>query len=299
MQEPDNVQILLLGCGYTLERVAKSLPQGTFVATVQSEASARLLSKLGIPFRICNLKDKDSISKIFDEYPNIKILVDSVPPLPAADSKGWTMGVRNVIASLENTKLERIIYLSTTGVFGVSDGSIVYEDTDTNPDNPKSQARIDCENLYRRSGIPIVSLRIAGIYGPSRGIGLSIKQGRIPDLGPANRWTNRIHVEDLATVLTFLILVPLNHELPEIICACDDEPAPVETILEHYLNLLGIQSSLPKDSMQSVQTSQSSRSNSNQRISNSLMKSLTGLNLKYPSFREGAGTEFSKDNELE
>lgn len=293
MYELDTPQILLLGCGYTLEKVAKSLPAGSFIATVQTEAKAQLLRANGMTVEICSLTEKESISSIFAKYPNIKVLVDSVPPLAGNQSSEWTAGVRNVIASLENSRLERIVYLSTTGVFGVSDGSIVDESTDTNPDNPKSQARLDCENLYRKSGIPTVALRIVGIYGPGRGFGLSLKHGRAVDLGPATRWTNRIHVEDLVAIIHFLLMTPVEQELPPIICAGDDEPAQVEEVLAYYREIL----SLPPPSSEEINSQKGTRSrtNLNQRVSNALMKSLTGLNLKYPSYREGADTEFAPE----
>ena len=295
MIEPENPEYLLLGCGYTLERVAKSLPPGSFVATVRSEARAKTLGRLGIPYEFCPLDIKEFITGIFLKYPSLKVLIDSVPPMQGEAAEAWTIAVRNVIASLENSRLERIIYLSTSGVFGGSDGSWVTEASPSNPDSLKSQARLECEKLYRKSGVPTVALRIVGIYGPGRGIGLSLKHGRKVDLGPASRWTNRIHVDDLAATITTLAMAPVTQELPQIICACDDEPVQVGTLLEHYKNLLGLPS---EETYEAAPAQERSRSILNQKVSNALMKSVTCRDLRYPTFREGAGTEFNADAEL-
>lgn len=295
MVEPENPEYLLLGCGYTLERVAMSLPQGSFVATVRSEARAKTLGKLGIPYEFCPLDIKEFITGIFLKYPTLKVLIDSIPPMPGESASAWTIGVRNVIASLENSRLERIIYLSTSGVFGGNDGDWVDEASPANSDSPKSQARLECENLYRKSGVSTIALRIVGIYGPGRGIGLSMKHGRKVDLGPLTRWTNRIHVDDLAATITSLTLAPVSQELPEVICACDDEPVQVEVLLEYYRNLLN----LPSVESHEASSSQGRpRRNLNQKVSNALMKSVTSRDLRYPSFREGAGTEFNADTDL-
>ena len=96
----------------------------------------------------------------------------------------------------------RVVYLSTTGVYGDRGGTLVDESASVRPGSPRSGRRVDAENLLldwcsRRATLPIV-LRVPGIYGPGR-LGLERIAAGAPviaeeDANPGNR----IHVDDLA-----------------------------------------------------------------------------------------------------
>ena len=99
---------------------------------------------------------------------------------------------------------ERVIYISTSGVYGDREGGWVDEETPPKPGNERSQRRLDAELALRAWGrenkVPVVVLRVAGIYGPGRWPLARLRKGapvlRLEECG----FTNRIHADDLAAI---------------------------------------------------------------------------------------------------
>ena len=85
-------------------------------------------------------------------------------------------GVQNVLAALPSD-VGRVIYISTTGVYGNAGGEWVDEDTPPDPQRDGGRASLAAEQVLAASPFASrgVVLRLAGIYGP----------GRIPFLGQA------------------------------------------------------------------------------------------------------------------
>jgi nucleoside-diphosphate-sugar epimerase len=99
--------------------------------------------------------------------------------------------------------LERIVYLSTTGVYGDRQGAWVSEESSPAPQTARAVRRLAAENAVRgwaeARGVSWCILRVAGIYGPGRLPLERLRRGE-PAISPTEATpTNRIHVEDLAT----------------------------------------------------------------------------------------------------
>ena len=98
----------------------------------------------------------------------------------------------------------KIIYISTSGVYGDRQGAWVSEDSSLNPATDRARRRLAAEKYLRdweqRTGVSVAILRVGGIYGPGRLPLNRLRQGtpvlREMDCG----FTNRIHADDLATV---------------------------------------------------------------------------------------------------
>jgi nucleoside-diphosphate-sugar epimerase len=98
----------------------------------------------------------------------------------------------------------RIVYISTSGVYGDRGGEWVNEDTPPNPQVNRARRRYDAEQQLRRFGrehnVAVVILRVGGIYGPGR-LPRKRLEDRVPiiheHLAPS---TNRIHADDLAQI---------------------------------------------------------------------------------------------------
>lgn len=98
----------------------------------------------------------------------------------------------------------RIVYVSTTGVYGDQRGAEVTEDTPARPQTDRARRRMDAENQLRAfmaaHGTPVVILRVPGIYGPGR-LPLERIRNRTPVICPEEAPPgNRIHAEDLASL---------------------------------------------------------------------------------------------------
>ena len=273
--------IALIGGGYTLQHVAKLLPSGSFVITSRSRETCATWRSLGYTAHQVSLDDKQSLEDLFATYPSLRVVVDSVPPIRSSSDPA--AGVNNVCDCLKNSKVNRVIYLSTTGVFGGRDGRVVTEETPPAPWNSQGEARWLSECVYRDSGVPMIALRLPAIYGPDRGLVHSIRQGSYRLVGSGEMWTNRIHVKDLARIIERVISVS---DAPPVLCVSDDYPAQAREVAEFVCAKEGIP--LPGCvSEEEVLRAGAFTMLSNQRVQNTLLKKVLDIKLDYPSYREG------------
>ena len=273
--------IALIGGGYTLQRVAELLHPDEFVITSRHETTCATWRAQGWHAHQVSLEDRASIEGLFTVYPTIRKIVDSVPPIRMSADPAF--GVKNLAVALQGKQIERVIYLSTTGVFGVRDGSIVTEQTPPNPWNAQGEARWLSEEAYRAGGTPLTVLRLPAIYGFDRGLLFSIRSGSYRLVGTGEFWTNRIHVEDLARIIKRALE---QRELPPVLCVSDDEPAQARDVAGFICS----RERLPMPgyvSEEEVLNGGGYTMLSNQRVRNSLMKEVLGISLLYPTYREG------------
>lgn len=273
--------IALIGGGYTLQRVAELLNPDDFVITSRNESTCDGWRARGWHAHQVSLEDRASIQGLFTVYPGIRQIVDSVPPVRT--SQDPAAGVKNLVTVVRGKPIEKVIYLSTTGVFGVRDGSIVTEETPAKPWNVQGEARWLSEQAYRAGGVPLTALRLPAIYGSDRGLLFSIRSGSYRLVGTGESWTNRIHVDDLARIIHRAFE---QTELPPILCVSDDEPAQARDVARFICSREG----LPMPgyvSEEDVLKGGGYTMLSNQRVQNSLMKKVLGLSLQYPTYREG------------
>jgi len=113
-----------------------------------------------------------------------------------------------------------LVYASTTGAFGTHDDWIDEESPSLPPLGVLGAKRLRSEAALRASG-ELRVVRIAGIYGPGRGLGARLRDGTLRLFADAPA-TSRVHVFDLARILEAMI----GPEAPPMIVACDERPAP-------------------------------------------------------------------------
>jgi nucleoside-diphosphate-sugar epimerase len=152
------LHVLILGCGYTGERVARRfLARGASVTATDSKTERFEVA------RGC-------------------LVLHSVPP----------EGSRGLVEKLGDAPA-RVVYLSTTGVYGAA--RFVDESTGVAPENEQHRLRLEEERRVAAGPWSSLILRPAAIYGPGRGVHESLKRGvcRVDD-----NFVSRIHVDDLA-----------------------------------------------------------------------------------------------------
>lgn len=164
-----------------------------------------------------------------------------------------------------------VVLVSSTGVFGQNDGETVTEATDPSPSRETAKILRAAELLAMELFPRIVIVRPAGIYGPGR----TALANRVARGEPVvrNRMTNRIHRDDLVSVIESVLGA---ENPPALVHAVDHSPAPLVDVADHIAGLLGVPA--PPDAS-------GSGGGRGKSIDGSLVRSLTDF--RYPSYREG------------
>jgi nucleoside-diphosphate-sugar epimerase len=180
-------------------------------------------------------------------------------------------------------------YLSTVGVYGDWQGGWVDEDSPTRPVSKRSRWRLAAEQAWlefgRRSGKRVLIFRLAGIYGPGRSAIDSLKAGTARRIVKPGQIFNRIHVDDIASVLAAAISVDGKHDVYNL---ADDEPAPPQDVVAFASALLGL-APPPEIPFQVAELWAMAASfyGENKRVRNDRIKNDLGITLTYPTYREG------------
>ncbi|MEZ5247501.1 MAG: NAD-dependent epimerase/dehydratase family protein [Acidimicrobiales bacterium] len=183
-------------------------------------------------------------------------------------------GPARILAALPSMP-DRLVLTSTTGVYGVDDGSWVDETSPTEPSRASAAVVVEGERRLTGQATTTVIVRPAGIYGPGRGSLLErVRAGEEPVSSDGTpRWTNRVHRDDVVGAL----LVAATHPTPShVLIAVDDEPAPRDDVIRHLVARLDA----PRPSTIDVP------SPTGKRCRNAALRAL-GWEPQYPTYREG------------
>jgi nucleoside-diphosphate-sugar epimerase len=170
----------------------------------------------------------------------------------------------------------RLVYLSTTGVY--SGAHIVDENTPAAPRTPREIWRFEEERDVLEGPWAALVLRPAAIYGPGRGVHVSIREGRHRILGDGSNFISRIHVDDLARIAEAALDCDVIGAYP----VGDDEPCAARTISDFAASLIGFEAPAPGGDLPAGDTR-----SANRRVDGRAIRRLLGVELRYPSYRTG------------
>lgn len=179
----------------------------------------------------------------------------------------------------------RIVYVSTTGVYGGATGRID-ESVVPEPDTDRGRRRLAAEETVREHGRAIgsdvVRLRVAGIYGPGRWPLRRLESGRLLDPELARRPGNRIHVSDLVQAL---YLAALRGPADAVYNVSDDSPAPFGDYLDACADRFG----LPRPTRGTDGQTDPARDflRAERQVDARRIQAELGLRLQYPDYRQG------------
>ncbi|OED50861.1 NAD(P)-dependent oxidoreductase [Rhodobacteraceae bacterium (ex Bugula neritina AB1)] len=182
--------------------------------------------------------------------------------------------------------LEWVGYLSTTAVYGHRDGGWVDEADTVAPSSERGDWRALAEAQWQAvAGLPLHIFRLAGIYGPGRGPFAKLMAGKARRIVKPGQVFSRIHVDDIAQVLAASIAQPRPGAIYNV---CDDDPAPPQDVLGHAAELLGlpVPAEVPFDEAGMTPMARSFYGE-NKRVRNRRIKEELGVELLYPTYREG------------
>lgn len=277
-------KVLLLGAGYVLERLARSIFENEqyelYLTTRSSQRVSELKRRYPRVYQL-DIANSDAVKEFFRDK-TFHYCIDSIPPLKEG-GKDPGSGVRNIVSTLTRThssSLKGIIYLSSTGVYGGEDGRWVDESSPLEAESSRGVARRIVEDVYKSTEFRVLSARLSGIWGDDRGILRALQAGHYKVR--RGRWSNRIHVDDIVT--TLITLLEDEKPWPESICVSDDEPARIEEVVDFLCDKLELSHPgyVEGESFNEFQRS-------SQRVSNKLLKEFLGKPLHYPTYRSMVG----------
>lgn len=211
-------------------------------------------------------------------------LILSIPPTDDGDP-AFTLHHADLDAA---KSLEWIGYFSTVGVYGDFGGAWIDETAETRPVNARSKLRVVVERQWRdyaaSRGIPCFVLRLAGIYGPGRSAFDKLREGTARRIVKPNQVFNRIHVDDIGR----MTMEAARSKLEGIFNLADDEPAPPQDLVTYAAQKLGVAppAEIPFDRAEMTPMARSFYAD-NKRVSNKAIKDALGIDLLYPTYREG------------
>jgi nucleoside-diphosphate-sugar epimerase len=192
----------------------------------------------------------------------------------------YVEGLQHVLEWLNDYGQEpkHLLFVSSSSVYGQQNGEWVDESSATQAGGYSGQVMLEAEQVALDSGIPASVVRLTGIYGPGRErLSTQVREGYRVTIDPP-LYGNRIHVDDAAGLLAFLLLhVEQGGALDNCYIGVDDAPAPLAEVVDWLREYLGVTEWAADASV---------RRAGSKRCSNARAKAL-GWVPKYPSYREG------------
>jgi nucleoside-diphosphate-sugar epimerase len=277
------MRLFCFGFGYSAEALAHRL-SGRILALAGTRTSLTGPEPLLKP-RLAAFQGDTAPEAVRALLLGITHMLVSIPP----DLEGDVVLrlFREDIAALPD--LGWIGYLSTVGVYGDWQGQWVDEASPTRPKSERSLRRVQAERAWldfgRETGKRVQVFRLSGIYGPGRSVIDNLRAGTARRIVKPGQVFNRVHVDDIAQVLAAAIDAPTMHGIYNV---SDDEPAPPEDVVAYAAGLLGLPPP-PAIAFEAagLEGMASSFWSECKRVSNARMKADFGLELLYPTYREG------------
>lgn len=262
-------RLLIAGCGDLGIRLAGRLdPAGWEVTGLR-----RQVQQLPVTIRplAADLLDPGSLTPASGHWD--AVIYQATPGERSADAyrQAYVEGLANLLGQVRH---DRLIFVSSTAVYGQDDGSWVDEDSVTEPAVFNGRVLLEAEDLARRADG--IVLRFSGIYGPGREYLLErVRSGQADCRETPPQWTNRIHADDCAGVLAHLL--EMNRPEP-VYCASDSAPAPRCRVLDWLAEQLD----------RPLPARHEEPGGQGRRVSNRRLLA-SGYHFLYPDFKRGYG----------
>ena len=282
--------LLIVGCGDVGLRVLKLL-RGRWTVWALTSSPGRLpaLRAAGAVPLLGNLDDPRTLGRLGGLAERVLHLA---PPPGTGHTDPRTAHLLRALA--RGARTSRLVYGSTTGVYGDCGGEAVDETRAVNPATDRARRRVDAEarlqHFGRHSGCHVTILRIPGIYALDREGGDPRERVRrgTPALQAADDvYTNHIHADDLARACFRALMAGLPQRVVNV---CDD----TDLRMGDYFDLVADLWHLPHPPRISRATALAtlppmmmSFMSESRRLSNERMKRELGMVLRYPTVREG------------
>jgi nucleoside-diphosphate-sugar epimerase len=291
-------KLLIIGCGDIALRTARLL-HGHFrlYGLVRNPQHFSRLRAAGIIPVAGNLDQPESLQRLAGLADTVIHLApppsfERSLPVHAASSKCKSSltdtRTRNLLAALSHgNRPSRMLYISTSGVYGDCQGEVVQETRPLKPHNARAILRADAEQQIRqwsrRNQVRASILRVPGIYAADRLPVERLKKGTPAVIASEDGYTNHIHADDLARI----IVAALKHgKANRVYHTVDDSDLKMGDYFDAVADAFSLLRP-PRISRTEAQHALSpallSFMNESRRLSNVRMKTELRVKLRYPT----------------
>ncbi len=276
-------KILIIGCGDLGTAIATRL-FGVGHALIGVRRSSQLLPH-GMQTIQADVTQENSLAALESLNPNIIIYcVSAGGSSDAQYQAAYVQGLKNVLATqANNADLQHVFFVSSTRVYGQMTDEILEENTPAMPADFGGERLLEAENALKEFSLDnkhlackATSMRLSGIYGKGRLY--LVKMAKDFAKWPAdNHYSNRIHRDDAASFIAFLVeKVAKNQVVEDCYIVTDDMPTPQYEVLTWLAK------------QQKIDTSRINIpvAHGGKRLSNKRLRD-TGFVLQYPNYQVG------------
>ncbi|WP_254838616.1 SDR family oxidoreductase [Natronomonas marina] len=281
------MRVGILGCGYVGLELARQLRGDHDVVGVRrSDEGMAAVESTGAEAVRADVTNADDLAAV----PDVDALVfaaSSGGRGPEAAERVYVEGLRTVIETFgaRESPPERLVYTSSTGVYGDHGGDWVDETTPLDPTTEKTRVLAEAERIAREVapefGIDGAVARFAGLYGPDR-----YRLDRYLDGPVTEGYLNMIHRDDAAGVVRFM----LESTDEDLLLAVDDEPVEKWAFADWLADECGVERPPKRTKAERLEDDLSEparrRILTSKRCSNARLREL-GYEFSYPTYREG------------
>jgi nucleoside-diphosphate-sugar epimerase len=209
----------------------------------------------------------------------------------------YAQGLANVLQVLP-VSVSRVIYISTTGVYGSGGGEWIDELTPPDPQRDGGRASLAAEKTLtdRPLGRNSIILRLAGIYGPGRIPFLEKLRAAEPIPAPVDGYLNLIHVDDAASVVIAADTLEPFDNGPRIYCVSDGHPVERGDYYREVARQIGAPP--PSFAPPDPNSLRALRAAANRRVRNACMLNELRIKLTYADYRAGLSAALETQNQL-
>ncbi|MBK4998277.1 NAD-dependent epimerase/dehydratase family protein [Pseudomonas sp. S31] len=274
-----DLSAMIVGCGDVGGRLARQLQaQGWQVSGLRRSVSQLPEGVVPVAADLGQARIPDAWPQRAPDY--LVYCVAASQHDEAGYQTAYVEGLRHVLGWLaeRGQRPRRLLFVSSSSVFAQKDGEWIDETAATEPEGYSGRVMLEAEGLALASAIPASVVRLTGIYGPGREWLLSqVRQGyRVAETPPL--YGNRIHAEDAASLLAFLLQADARGvALEDCYIGVDDDPAPLAEVVAWLREYMGVTQ---------WSDEQRVRRTGSKRCSNARARAL-GWAPVYPSYKEG------------
>lgn len=284
-----NRKILIVGFGDVGERLAKMLTNKYRVmALVRKADRAELARSLGVVPVFGDLDDPHSLRRIAGLA---EIVCHFAPPPSRGTVDSRT---RHLLVALHQNRAtmlpQRLVYISTTGVYGDCGGDWIDETRNVQPSTDRAIRRMHAEGLLRqwatRTGVKVSILRAPGIYAADRLPIERLQKGTPALIDADDVFTNHIHADDLARAALAAITRGLPNRVYNVVDDSDMKMGDYFDVVADHFKLARAPRVSRNEATTSISAPMLSFMSESRRISNSRLKRELKFRFDYPTVAE-------------